>query len=55
MGYNTVRCRDGTYMVMGMAVEQIGSYIHTGWTAFELAYALNPDLGEERPALPATV
>lgn len=53
MGSNTVRGRDGTYMVMGMAVDQIGNYVHTGWTVFGLAYTLDPNLGGERRALPA--
>jgi hypothetical protein len=53
MGYNKVRGRDGTYMVMGMAIDQIGNYIHTAWTGIGLAYSLDPHLGEAGRALPA--
>lgn len=53
MGDKTVRGRDGTYLVMGMAIDQVGNYIHTAWTAIGLAYSLDPHLGESRRALPA--
>ena len=53
MGYNKVRGREGTYMVMGMAIDQIGNYIHTAWTGIGLVYSLDPHLGEQWRALPA--
>lgn len=53
MGYNNVRGRDGTCVLMGMAIDQVGNNIHTAWTGIGLAYSLDPHLGESRRAPPA--
>jgi hypothetical protein len=53
MGYNKLRGREGTYMAIRMAMDQIRNYIHAAGTGIGLAYSLDPHLGEERQALQA--
>lgn len=51
MGINTTRGRDGTFMMMGMVIDNAGNLVHLAWTSIGLCYGFGPQIAAQMPAM----